>query len=178
MFTTPSGGRTTAGRLSFPKIISGRIDGAVQPGSEWRGWCRIVGLPDARAHLSAMPSAGALDCNTPHKRKELAAAPKWVFPAHPPDQISQATINPRPPCPLTRFQTPKHFEASAMPTQDGLRLDDLHRTKKARPKPRHPDEQHAITATQSETRWCPPQSYAELMAEKQVLGFKPAARLE
>jgi hypothetical protein len=116
------------------------------------------------------------------KHQQLAmdpgCAPKWVFPAHPPDQISQATINPRPPCPLTRFQTPKHFEASAMPTQDGLRLDDLHRTKKARPKPRHPDEQHAITATQSETRWCPPQSYAELMAEKQVLGFKPAARLE
>jgi len=38
--------------LSFPKIISGRIGGAVQPGSEWRQWHRIVGLLDARAHLS------------------------------------------------------------------------------------------------------------------------------
>src|SRR6478672_6132553 len=90
------------------------------------------------------------------KHQKLAVdpgcTPKWVFPAHPPDQISQVTINPLPPCPLTRFPTPKHFETSAMPTQDGLRLNHLHRTKKARPKPGHPDEQRAITATQSKTR--------------------------
>ena len=95
------------------------------------------------------------------KHKKLAmdpgCAPKWVFPTHPPDQISQATINPRPPCLITRFPTPKHFETSAMPTQDGLRFNHLRRTKKARPKPRHPYEQRAITAKQSETRWCPPQ---------------------
>jgi hypothetical protein len=52
------------------------------------------------------------------KHQKLAmdpgCAPKWVFPAHPPDQISQATINPRPTCPITRFPTPKHFETSAM----------------------------------------------------------------
>ena len=59
--------------LSFPKIISGRIGDAVQPRSEWRQWRQIVGLLDARAHLSVMPSACALDCNTPHRRKEFAA---------------------------------------------------------------------------------------------------------
>src|SRR5271169_5468238 len=59
--------------LSFPKIISRRIGDAVQPGSEWRQWRQIVGLLDARAHLSVMPSACALDCNMPHKRKEFAA---------------------------------------------------------------------------------------------------------
>ena len=58
-------------------------------------------------------------------------APQRVFPTHPPDQIAQATINPRPPCPKTRFPTPKHFETSAMPTQDGLQLNYLHRVKKA-----------------------------------------------
>jgi hypothetical protein len=31
---------------------------------------------------------------------------------------------------------------------------------------------------QSKTRWCPPQSDGELMTEKQILGFKPAPRLE
>ena len=31
---------------------------------------------------------------------------------------------------------------------------------------------------QSKTRWCPPQSDVELMTEKQILGFKPAPRLE
>ncbi len=60
-------------QLSFPKIISGRIGGAVQPGSEWRQWRQIVGLLDEKARLSVMPSACALDCNTPHKWKELAA---------------------------------------------------------------------------------------------------------
>ena len=63
---------------------------------------------------------------------------------------SKATINPRPPCPMTRFPTPKHFEPRAMPTQDGLRLNHLNRINKARPKPRHPYEQRAITAKQSE----------------------------
>jgi hypothetical protein len=33
-----------------------------------------------------------------------------------------------------------------------------HRIKKARPKPRHPYEKNAITAAQSETRWCQSQS--------------------
>jgi hypothetical protein len=41
--------------LSFPKIISGRIDGAIRPRSEWRQWHRTVALLDARAHLSVMP---------------------------------------------------------------------------------------------------------------------------
>jgi hypothetical protein len=34
------------------------------------------------------------------------------------------------------------------------------------------------TAAQSKTRRCPPQSDVQLMAEKQILGFKPASRLE
>jgi len=50
---------------------------------------------------------------------------------------------------MTGFPTPNHFETSAMPTQDGLRLNHLHRTKKARPKPGHPSEQRTITAKQS-----------------------------
>src|SRR5450830_716991 len=32
-----------------------------------------VGLLDARAHLSVMPSACAPDCNTPHTKQELVA---------------------------------------------------------------------------------------------------------
>jgi len=43
--------------LFFPKIISGRIDDAVRPRSEWRQWLRTLGLLDARAHLFVMPSA-------------------------------------------------------------------------------------------------------------------------
>ncbi|HEX9870030.1 MAG TPA: hypothetical protein VGC99_15835 [Candidatus Tectomicrobia bacterium] len=63
-----------------------------------------------------------------------------------------------------------------MPPKDGLWLNHLDCTKKTRPKPGHPYEQCAITATQLETRWCPPQSYGQLVAEKQILSFKPAAR--
>jgi hypothetical protein len=54
------------------------------------------------------------------KHQKLAmdpgCAPQRVFPAHPPDQITQATIDLRPPCPFSGFPTPEDFEASAMPT--------------------------------------------------------------
>src|SRR5665811_1614230 len=50
----------TAPVLSFPKIISGHIGGAVQPGSEWQQWRQTVGLLDARAHLSLMPRRARL----------------------------------------------------------------------------------------------------------------------
>ena len=65
-----------------------------------------------------------------------------------------------------------------MPTQDGLRLNHLHRIKKARPNPGHQCEQRAITATQSKTRRGLPHSDGELMAEKKILSLKPAPRLE
>jgi hypothetical protein len=56
--------------LSFPKITSGRIDDVALPRSKWPQWRRIVGQLDLMAHLSAMPNAYALDCNTLHKWKE------------------------------------------------------------------------------------------------------------
>ena len=59
--------------LSFPKITSGRIDDAARPRPEWLLWRQTVGLLDATARLSVMPSACALDCNTPHTKQELAA---------------------------------------------------------------------------------------------------------
>jgi hypothetical protein len=79
---------------------------------------------------------------------------------------------------MTRSPPPKQLETSAMPTQDGLRLNHLHRTKQARPKPGDPYEQRAITAKQSRTRRCSSDSDAQLMAEKQVLGLKLAPWLE
>jgi hypothetical protein len=94
------------------------------------------------------------------------------------DEITQAAIDLWPPYSISGFPTPEHFEASAMPTQNGLRLHHLDRTNKARPKPGHPYEQRAIATAQSKTRWCPPQSDGKLVAEKQILSFKPAPRLE
>jgi hypothetical protein len=58
--------------------------------------------------------------------------PNRVFSAHPLDQITQAAIDPRPPHAISRFPTPKDFEADAMPSQDGLWLNHLGRTKQAR----------------------------------------------
>jgi len=105
-------------------------------------------------------------------------APLRVFLAHPLNEITQAAINPRPPCPLSRFPAPESFEAYAMPSQDGLRLNHLGRAKQARPELGYPYEQCAITAAKPETRWYPPQSDIELMTKKKVLGFKPVPRLE
>jgi hypothetical protein len=58
-----------------------------------------------------------------------------------------------------------------MPPKDRLRLNHLGHAEQARPDLGHPYEQHAVTATQSKTRWRPPQSDGELMAEKQIIGF-------
>jgi hypothetical protein len=65
-----------------------------------------------------------------------------------------------------------------MPSQDSLRLNYLGHTEKARPNPRHPYQKRPVTAVQPHTRRRSSQCYVELMAEKQVLGFQPASRLE
>src|SRR6516225_1929444 len=55
-------------RKSYPDVL------VMQPSQDWNGengarsW-----TARCRAHLSVMPSACALDCNTPHRRKEFAA---------------------------------------------------------------------------------------------------------
>jgi hypothetical protein len=105
-------------------------------------------------------------------------SPPWVFLAHPSDEIAQLSIDLWPPCPLPRFPTPERRETRTMPAKDGLRLNDLRRTEQARPAPRHPDQQGPVTAAQLKTRRRTPQGDAELMAEEQVLGLKPARRLE
>jgi hypothetical protein len=101
-----------------------------------------------------------------------------VLPAHPTDKITQAAIDLRPPCPLSRFPAPIDLKPSTMPSQDGLRLNHLGYAEQARPKLGHPYDQRPITAAQSKTRRRLPQSDIELMTEKQVLGFKPPPRLE
>ena len=65
-----------------------------------------------------------------------------------------------------------------MPAKDGLRLNDLRRTEQARPEPGQHDHQGPVTAAQSKARRRTPQGDAELMAKEQVLGLKPARRLE
>ena len=104
--------------------------------------------------------------------------PTTCFPCSSAGSIPQAAIDLGTPYPISGFPTPEHFETSAMPSQDGLRLNHLGRTKKARPEPGHPYEQHAITAAKAKARWRSPQSNGELMTEKQILSFKPGPRLE
>jgi len=99
-------------------------------------------------------------------------APLLVFLAHPSNEITQATIDLRPPCPLSGFPAPESFEARAMPTKDGLWLNHLGHAEQARPEPGHPYQQRPVTAAQSKTRRRTPQGDAELMTEKQVLGLK------
>ena len=105
-------------------------------------------------------------------------APQRVFPAHPPDQIAQLTIDLRPPCPISGFPAPEGFEAGAMPPQDRLRLHHLGQIKQIRPNPRDPYQQRPVTTVQPQTRRRPPQGDVELMTKKQILGFEPSSRLE
>ena len=55
-----------------------------------------------------------------------------------------------------------------MPSQDGLRLNHLGRTQKARPEPGNTDEQGPVAAAKPKTRWSLPQSNGELMTQKQI----------
>ena len=105
-------------------------------------------------------------------------APLRVFLAHPLNEIAQATINFRPPCPLSGFPAPESFEAYAMPSQDRLRLNHLGRAKQARPEPCHPYQQCPVNPTKSKTRRRMPQCDVEWMTEEKILDLKPAPRLE
>ncbi len=142
------------------------------------------GLPALGRRLSASRHVlrncrlGHLETQHQQFAMDPRRTPQRVLPAHPPDQIAQFTIDLGPPCPLPRFPAPISLETPAMPSQNGLRSNHQSRTKQARPKLGHPYKHRAITAAQSKTRWCPPQCNIELMTEKQILGFKPAPRLE
>src|SRR5260370_28283350 len=103
-------------------------------------------------------------------------APLRVFLTHSLNEITQATIDLRPPYSLSGFPTPEGCEARAMPSKDGLRLNHLRHAEQVRPEPGHPYQQRPITAAQSKTRRRTPQGDAELMTEKQILGLKPSSR--
>jgi hypothetical protein len=82
-------------------------------------------------------------------------------------------IDLRAPCPLSRFPSPEGFEASAMPTKNGLRLNDLGHAKQARPNPGHPYEQCPISPAQSKTGRCTPQRDVELMTKERFSASSP-----
>ena len=101
-----------------------------------------------------------------------------VFLAHPPDQVTQASVDFRPHYPLPRFPTPKGPEASPMPANYRLRFHHLDHFEKVRPQPNHPSQDCPIHAVQSQSAWYPPQRNVQLMTEQHILSFKPPARLE
>src|SRR5262245_58592970 len=55
--------------LSFPKIISGRIDDVARPEPGWRRCCQTVGRLVSMARLCVKPNADESDCNKSHRRK-------------------------------------------------------------------------------------------------------------
>ena len=96
-------------------------------------------LPGLRGRCPTPPHVYG-DCrlgNLEPEHQQLAMdsgrAPQRISSAHPLDKITQAAIYLRPPHPILRFPMPEDFEAGAMPSQDGLRLNHLGRTKQARP---------------------------------------------
>ena len=82
------------------------------------------------------------------------------------------------PWPTLGFPAPIGPKSCAMPSQDGIGLNNLSQTEQAWPEPRHPHQQDPVTPPQPETSWCSPQGDVELMPQKEVLNFKPAPRLE
>jgi hypothetical protein len=68
-------------------------------------------------------------------------------------------------------------ETCSLPSQHGLRLDDLDHLQQARPKPDHPSHEGAIVTVQSNPWRRVPQCEVQLMPKKQNLGLEPSARL-
>jgi hypothetical protein len=65
-----------------------------------------------------------------------------------------------------------------MPPQDRVRLHNPGQTEQAWPEPGHPCQQCPVTTTQPQTLRCTPQCDVELVSKKEILGLKPALRLE
>src|SRR5262245_11135364 len=68
------------------------------------------------------PSTGPPQSSALEARHGSGTHPTAGFPAHSLDQITQITIDLRPPCPISRFPTPEDFE-TARCHQDSLRAD-------------------------------------------------------
>ena len=111
------------------------------------------GLPALRWRFSAsrhvLRNRRLGHLKTQHQQFAMDAwrAPQRVLPAHPPDQIAQVTINPRPPCPIPRFPAPISLEATAVPTKDGLWFHHLSQIEQPRPNSSEPAQQGSIAPT-------------------------------
>jgi len=104
------------------------------------------------------------DCrlgNFEPEHQELAMnsgrAPQRILSTHPLDEITKATIDLRPPCPISGFPAPLSREVRAMPPQNRLRLNHPGQIDQVRPEPGYPYEQRPVTAAQPRPRPGPPQ---------------------
>src|SRR6516165_10815986 len=105
-------------------------------------------------------------------------APQRIVLAHPPDQISQAAVNLRPPCPPLRFPAPIGAEPHPIPAQNRLRLYHPDRTSEVGPEPDQTNQNGTVDTAQSQPPWCIPQGNVELVAQEQILGLKSPTGLE
>src|SRR6516164_11253161 len=99
------------------------------------------GLPTLRRRIAASPHVfrdrRLGDFKSEHQKLTMdpGRAPQLVLLAHPPNEFTQAAINPRPSRPPPRFPPPIGSGAGTMPAQDRIGLNHLGRTKHAGPQP-------------------------------------------
>src|SRR5215467_9821264 len=93
-------------------------------------------------------------------------APQRVVVADGPDQITDVGRDRRSADPTARLATPVQTEAAAMPSHQGLRLEDNRGFKQGGEQPIEPDEDQAICSAQPEPRWRRPLQDDKLLAEK------------
>src|SRR5215813_4204622 len=151
------------------------------PRSPVRGSGRTSSSPATAIHPApciSRPSTGRPQSRASTVRHGSEMLPTLGFPCSSSDKIAQLASDLWPSCPLPRFPAPERRETNTMPAKDGLRLNDMRRTEQAWPESGQPHHQGPVTAAQSKARRRTPQGDAELKAKEQVLGFKPARRLE
>src|SRR5262249_3160348 len=105
------------------------------------------------AHIDGSNRIGVIQKKSPPRlrwRTQASGAPRgfevrpWVFPAHSLDQITQITIDVRPPCPLPRFPAPESPEPSPMPPQNRFWLYHLSQIEQPGTHSSNPDQQGPI----------------------------------
>ena len=78
----------------------------------------------------------------------------------------------------TGFPAPIGSKPCSMPAQNRVRQNHAGQTEQAWPEPCHPHQQDSVSPTQTKAVRCTPHRDIELMAQIQVLDFKPTSRLE
>src|SRR5262249_53083883 len=134
--------------------------------------------PSAVGHILGNRGLGDLEPKLQQLSMNTWSTPQRVLLAHLSDEFTQFAGHTRPARSATGFPAPIGSKACSMPAQNSVRLNYAGQTKQVWPRPCHVHQKRSVDTSQPKTARRTPHSDIELMAQIQVLDFKPTWRLE